>query len=51
MSATPRDRLRVMCNPLVRNGHEVALHSEAEALPVLRGLDDDRFRLTCNHTY
>ena len=39
-----------MGDPLVGDGHEVALHGEGEALSVLRGLDDGGLGLASNHT-
>lgn len=41
--------LRFVGDPLVGDGHEVALHGEGETLAVLRGLDDGGLGLASNH--
>lgn len=44
-------RLGLVRDPLVGDGHEVALHGEREALAVLRGLDDGGLGLSGDHAY
>jgi len=43
--------LRLVGDPLVGDGHEVALHGEREALSVLGGLDDGGLGLASYHTH
>lgn len=43
--------LRLVRDPLVRDGHEVSFHGQAEALAVLGGLDDGGLRLSRNHAH
>lgn len=40
-----------MRDPLVGDGHEVALHGQGEALAVLRGLDDRGLGLAGDHAH